>query len=80
MKIRRIMGLALLGVALFASAATAGDTHYTYDALGRVVQVAYPDGTVISYSYDKAGNRVSTVVTASAGSKWGSFTWGQGRW
>jgi YD repeat-containing protein len=36
--------------------------RYNYDELGRLVQVAYPDGTIITYTYDPAGNRVSTEV------------------
>lgn len=80
MKTGRIVCLTVLAGLLFASGAEAGETQYSYDTLGRVVRVAYPDGTGIAYSYDKAGNRVSTVVTAAQGSKWGSFTWGQGRW
>lgn len=34
---------------------------YRYDALGRLIRVEYPNGRVVTYSYDKAGNR--TVVT-----------------
>jgi hypothetical protein len=40
---------------------------YTYDELGRLVQVEYPIGppaygTIITYTYDGVGNRVSMVV------------------
>jgi len=49
-----------------AAAAQSGTVTYTYDALGRVVDAAYPDGTCLAYSYDAAGNRTqytsSTVV------------------
>ena len=31
--------------------------HYTYDLLGRIAQISYPDGSTTRYSYDAAGNR-----------------------
>jgi YD repeat-containing protein len=39
---------------------------YTYDALGRLTQATYTNGTTIVYTYDAAGNRTSVVVTCSA--------------
>jgi len=48
------------------SPAFAGTTTYKYDALGRVIEVDYPDGSIVYYSYDAAGNRTST--TRHAGS------------
>ena len=43
-------------------------THFTHDALNRVSQVAYPDASVVAYTYDANGNRLtmsdSTGVTA----------------
>ena len=44
----------------FASAST---TYYTYDDLQRLTRVERSDGTVIAYSYDELGNRISKVVT-----------------
>ena len=43
--------------ALVASQALAGNTTYSYDALGRVIKVTYPDSKQICYAYDAAGNR-----------------------
>ena len=48
-------------LALIASGASAGTTTYKYDTLGRVIEVDYPDGSIINYTYDKAGNRTATV-------------------
>ncbi|MBA4026674.1 MAG: hypothetical protein C0473_00380 [Cyanobacteria bacterium DS3.002] len=46
----------------------AADTAiYVYDNLGRLVTVTYTNGTVITYSYDAAGNRTSTVSTCPSG-------------
>ncbi|MCX6692933.1 MAG: hypothetical protein NT074_00005, partial [Methanomicrobiales archaeon] len=36
-----------------------GTYQYIYDALGQLVNVAYPGGNVTQYSYDASGNRVS---------------------
>ena len=57
--------IALLVAAGSAPAAQAGSATYTYDALGRVVKVAYANGTVITYTYDAAGNRTRTVTTGA---------------
>lgn len=47
--------------ALAAGSAMAGNTTYKYDALGRVIEVDYPDGSIVYYQYDAAGNRTSTT-------------------
>jgi len=58
-------------VALFvSSAALAGETiSYSYDARGRLTQVARTgsinNGVTTSYAYDKAHNRVTKTTTGS---------------
>lgn len=50
--------LALCAMSLmFVATADAAAVQYKYDALGRLIEVVYPDGTKITYSYDPAGNR-----------------------
>jgi uncharacterized repeat protein (TIGR01451 family) len=57
--------LAALGLLLaFSGGLWAGTVGYQYDALHRLTQVSYPDGTRIAYRYDPAGNRTQKVVTA----------------
>ena len=38
-----------------------GDWDYAYDGLGQLALVESPDGSLIRYTYDDAGNRVSVV-------------------
>lgn len=51
-------------IAAVAQTASAGTTSYKYDALGRVTEVDYPDGSIVTYTYDAAGNRTQTTRTA----------------
>lgn len=47
---------------LFVSSSLAGTVNYQYDQLGQLTGVDYPDGGLIRYTYDAAGNRVSFKV------------------
>jgi len=44
------------------SGAFAANVHYTYDELNRLTKVEYEDGTVVEYTYDAAGNRLTKAV------------------
>lgn len=57
-----LLVLAILVAGTFEVLAASGSVSYTYDSLGRLVQVTYDNGTIITYSYDAAGNR--TVRTS----------------
>ena len=39
--------------------------NYSYDSLGRLTQVIYPDSSIIKYSYDPSGNRKKRVIQQS---------------
>jgi YD repeat-containing protein len=60
-----LAALTLAAALLLGSAAPsfAASASYTYDALGRLVQVTYDNGTTIVYSYDAAGNRTAKSIT-----------------
>jgi YD repeat-containing protein len=59
-------------------AAEAQTIAYSYDSIGRVIKVVYPNGQTVNYTYDSAGNR--TTVTVQSVSIWGSFIWGKNIW
>jgi len=59
----RALGLSLLIVGVSIAAGQAADITYTYDALGRLTNVAYGCGASAGYVYDAAGNRTSTSST-----------------
>lgn len=68
----RASKLALSAVLLMSSAATlaAETVTYTYDARGRLVQVARTgsvnSGVTTTYGHDKANNRTTKATTGSA--------------
>jgi YD repeat-containing protein len=60
------MVLLLCGL-ICAIPAFADTATYNYDAMNRLTQVKYTDGTTIKYTYDKMGNRLTETVLASIG-------------
>ena len=57
-----------LSVALSPLALAAPDSlSVIYDAVGRVKQITFANGTTIIYNYDAVGNRTSVVITCSPG-------------
>jgi uncharacterized protein (TIGR03437 family) len=57
--------LALTALLVCACACSLLADTYTYDNAARLIGVTYSSGKVISYSYDKAGNLLSRVVSAA---------------
>jgi len=55
-----IFGLLFFGITSFADI-----TNYSYDTMGRLIQVVYGDGSTIEYTYDKMGNRLQKNVYAA---------------
>lgn len=65
-RIGRILSqISLLLIAMASVPAWAGSVSYTYDSLGRVTQITYSTGVVITYTYDASGNRVNYVITGA---------------
>jgi YD repeat-containing protein len=57
----------LLSFLLLSTTTMATTAQYTYDNLNRLIKVQYDDGTVIQYTYDAVGNRLTQQVQAFSG-------------
>ncbi|MFZ5453879.1 MAG: hypothetical protein ACOZF2_18660 [Thermodesulfobacteriota bacterium] len=58
--------LVLFTILLFTAQSLSATAQYTYDDLNRLIKVQYSDGTVIQYTYDAVGNRLTQQVQASS--------------
>ena len=59
-------GFLLMLMAIFAPQVYGACTSYSYDALSRISTVTYSDGSVITYTYDNAGNRLGQTISGGA--------------
>ncbi len=59
--------LALVTGFILTSPALSTTAQYTYDNLNRLIKVQYDNGTVIQYTYDAVGNRLTQQVQAFSG-------------
>jgi len=74
------LGLAVLWLAVAAWPARAGET-YAHDALGRLTDATYTDGSAVHYTFDANGNIlsiVSTGATNAVGPSSGTFAFALG--
>ena len=62
---RACCGLMMLGSFLSCASAVAGTTLLAYDSLYRLTRIDYGNGTIIEYTYDAAGNRLTLVAQAA---------------
>ena len=60
-----LFALCLAGLSFTSVVQAVQPTTYSYDGLGRVRQVTFPDNSSVTYVYDSAGNRVEALRTSS---------------
>lgn len=61
-RLSQVLFLAL-GTCCVPFMAIAETATYAYDNLNRLTRVQYPDGSVVEYTYDPAGNRLTRTVS-----------------
>lgn len=65
--LRWTLCLILLVLTGLNASSFSANVSYEYDAAGRLKKSTYPDGTVVNYTLDAAGNRASVVTTTNPG-------------
>lgn len=61
------IGLAIIASIFITAIASFAETiNYSYDNAGRLTKAEYGGGTVVEYTYDKAGNRLQKVTTSTS--------------
>jgi YD repeat-containing protein len=60
----RLAACVLLAASVTGASAA---TSYSYDRAGRLIGITYDNGTTIRYSFDAAGNRLSSVAAPQSG-------------
>jgi YD repeat-containing protein len=63
---RRLSFCAIMSALVVGIASSFGATIYQYDSLNRLTNVNYGNGSVISYTYDPAGNRLTYSAVVSS--------------
>ena len=71
--LKQVCLAALIDFGLY-NQAFAQNVTYTYDALGRIRTVTYPNGATITYTYDEAGNRTQVVQVEGSPAPTGTFS------
>jgi YD repeat-containing protein len=58
-----LISIVVIGLVVVSfSTSYAETTNYIYDELNRLIRVEYGDGSVVEYTYDKAGNRIQMTI------------------
>jgi YD repeat-containing protein len=67
MKAKKIALIVAGLILLITCSAVAGTITHEYDELNRLIRTIHPDGTVIEYTYDEAGNRLTVIKGNTVG-------------
>ena len=60
-----VWAVVFIALPLAATAAASDSATYQYYPSGRLQSITYANGTVITYTYDAAGNRTRVIATCS---------------
>lgn len=71
--IKKLVLATVLCLTVLPNSASGGSVSYTYDDLGRLVEISYSDGARIAFTYDAAGNRTQQLIEFITG----TLTWSE---